>query len=424
MRDKEFPRKAREGRCTQKELKEFLMKKLSLSEQQYDLVCDYFEKRKVEAKEEESFGVVFAITQYCNLNCAHCAANAKLVREKNIHFELTTEQVFLIIDKIKDYIAETGFKLFLDFGGGEPTLRPDLEEILKYTANELGAQNISLSTNGTVLSAEDFILIGKYVGVIETSLDGFEKEHNSLRDPNKVVAIDNPFAKTYNFISSILRSPLRDKLQVASVILRRNVHSLPLLAKHFRKLGLKNYYILRRAMPVGRMLAHKEEILDATEYFHLFLQIAEIKKEDPNFKIRLHHSLESIYSALFIGEDIYETTLPMGSGKHSIGIDWNGFVYFDPWGLIPPFNLLRSGNLLERNTTLRDLMNDPQSILNLAGEIVKKNVRCKQCKMRCTGGMRFNAISHFISRYDIKSITKSHLIAGFTEIDPACPLYE
>ncbi|MEM3714876.1 MAG: radical SAM protein, partial [Nitrososphaeria archaeon] len=361
---------------------------------------------------------------YCNLNCAHCAVNAKLIKKtQNIPFELTSKQIFLIIDQIKDYTSRTGFKPFLDFGGGEPTLRPDLEEILAYASTKLGAQNISLTTNGTTLELEELIRIGKHVGVIEISLDGFETQHNSLRDPKKVTKVDNPFAKTFNLISSALKDGfLKDKIQVASVILKKNAHSLPHLARCLRELGLRNYYILRRAMPVGRMLKLKQEILNAAEYLHLFIQIAEIKKENPEFKIRMHHSLESIYSALFIGEDIYESILPMRSGKHSIGIDWNGYIYFDPWGLVAPFNILNAGNLL-RDKNLWDFMNDPQGILRLASEIVKKNVRCKQCKMACTGGMRFNAISHHISQYNIKDITKSHLIAGFSEIDPACPLY-
>lgn len=404
------------------ELKDLLIQKFSISKKEYDLICSYFAKRRKEAK-EESFGVTFAITQYCDLNCAHCPVNAKLVRPgQDVTFELTTEQVLLILDKIRDYVKKEGFKLFLDFGGGEPTLRSDIIDILKYASSKFGAENISLPTTGMTIDINALLEIGKYVGVIEFSLDGFEREHNSLRDPFKRTGINNPYLKTFNLLCEALNSPIRDKIQVASVILKRNKNSLLILARKLRELGLRNYYILRRAMPVGRMVQLKDEILDAKEYLRLFIEVIKIKEEDPSFKICMHHSLESIYSALFTGEDIYLSELPLGSGKHSIGIDWNGFVYFDPWELVPPFNMLSAGNLLDKDKTLEDFMDDPESILNIAREIIKKNVRCKRCKIPCTGGMRFNAMAHYISQFDPNKITKSHLIAGFSQIDPACLL--
>lgn len=405
-------------------IKRFLAKKFSLSRQQWNLICDYLERRKAEANEEVFFGVVFAITQYCNLNCVHCAANAKLSgRNRTIPFQLTTDQVLTIIDKIERYTKKTGFQSFLCFGGGEPTLRPDFAQVVAYASAKLGIGNVGFSTNGTLLDIESVRQLGKHVGVIEVSLDGFEDKHNQIRDPNKVTGIINPFDQTVNLISHMVRDKsLKHKLEVSSVAMKRNIHTIPSLARWLRELGVKNYSI-HRAMPIGRMVERNEDIPNSFDYLSLLVQISKVHQEDSAFKIHMHHSLESIYSTLFIGKDIHETDLPMGSGKHSIGIDWNGFVYFDPWSLLRPFNMLQAGNLLDENKDIEDFMDEPQGIMKLSQEIIKRNVRCKQCKILCTGGMRFNAIAHYVSQFERKSISKSHLIAGFSEIDPACPLY-
>lgn len=423
MTEEEYFRATERTKDNLKRLKKFLTKKLSLTSEDCKFIYDFLEKRKIEAKEEESFGIVFAITRYCILNCIHCAVNAKLIKNQRHGFEITTNQIFSIIDKIKDYINESCFKPFLVFGGGEPTFRPDLEEILRYASSALGAENIGLSTSGTFLSTEKLLMLEKYLRAIEISLDGFNEVHNSIRDPKRITNIKNPFLKTYDSISQFVKHGSSDKLEVTSVPMKRNIKTLPSLARKLRVLGVKNYSI-HRTMPIGRMLQHIEELPDIYDYFRLFIQMAKVQKEDYTFNLHIHHSLESIYSTLFIGQDIHETKLPMGSGKHSIGIDWKGFIYFDPWGLIEPFNTLRAGNLLEGSKSLKNFMDDPQSTIRFAGEAIKKNVRCKVCKMPCGGGMRFNAIAEYISRYNKKDITKSHLIAGFSEIDPACPFYE
>lgn len=410
---------------TADELKKFLTKKFSLSAEQWDLICNYLRTRGVEAKREKRFGVVFAITRYCNLNCAHCGVNARMVKSSPvISFELTTDQIFAIVDKVEDYIKQNNFKPFLIFGGGEPSLRPDLEEILAYAGRKLGIQNVGFCTNGTLLDMESLLELGKHVGVIETSLDGFEGEHNSLRDPKGITSTSNPFAKTFELISQAVRyEDLRNKLEVSSIVIKKNMRSLPLLARRLREIGLTNYSV-HRAIPIGRMSRQAEEILNMYDYLQFFIEMVEVWRENPAFKLHIHHSLESIYSALFLGKDIHKTKLPMGSGRHSIGIDWNGFVCFDPWSLIPPFNMIRAGNILDKNQSLENLMNDPQGVMKLAAEIRKGNIRCKQCKMPCGGGMRFNAISHHISKYKGMRVSKSHLIAGFSEVDPACPLYD
>jgi len=76
------------------------------------------------------------VTQNCNLSCSHCPW------KNNIHNELSTEQWKKILEKVRD----RGCTL-VTFEGGEPTLRPDLQELIEY-GSELGLSTLVV-TNGT-----------------------------------------------------------------------------------------------------------------------------------------------------------------------------------------------------------------------------------------------------------------------------------
>ena len=76
------------------------------------------------------------VTQDCNLSCSHCPWR------KRVRADLSTQQWKKIIDQVKD----RGCTL-VTFEGGEPTLRPDLQELIDY-GSELGLSTLVV-TNGT-----------------------------------------------------------------------------------------------------------------------------------------------------------------------------------------------------------------------------------------------------------------------------------
>jgi radical SAM protein with 4Fe4S-binding SPASM domain len=101
---------------------------------------------RVFAEQIPSDGTI-ELTHRCNLKCIHCycnlPANDRKVREK----ELTTKEVFRILDEI----AEEGC-LWLLLTGGEPLLREDFKEIYAYAKRK--GMLITLFTNGTLISQE------------------------------------------------------------------------------------------------------------------------------------------------------------------------------------------------------------------------------------------------------------------------------
>lgn len=386
-------------------------------------VCDYLEKRRSQkALGDDTFGVVFAITKFCNLACRHCAVGARYLDRSiaTTDGDLSKNQILNIIDKVRRYGVETKLPVFFMFGGGEPTLREDFQDILKHAAGAFGETNVGFCTNGTYRPVSEVIELAQHVGLLEVSLDGFEAYHNAWRTPGQEGFQMNAFDRTVNLIKAAVGA-CPDKLEVTSVVTRDNLSTLPDFVRFVRGLGARNYSI-HRPIPVGRMASQRSKIPSIAEYYYLLASMATVAAENECFQLHLHHSLESVHSALLLGADIHWSDLPMGSRRHSIGISWDGSVHFDPWSLVPPFHHLSPGNLLENGKELADFWHSHDSILGLVAHAKKANVRCRRCPEKCSGGMRLSAMTDFlIDRED--ELTLGDILAAVSSVDPACPLH-
>jgi MoaA/NifB/PqqE/SkfB family radical SAM enzyme len=95
------------------------------------------------------------VTPKCNANCAFCSIWRPEYQKslKSQGREMTTEEIKRIIDDL-DKLNVT----VISFTGGEPTLRPDIGELLEYTTAKGGIMT-TLATNGYLL--EKLALSGK-----------------------------------------------------------------------------------------------------------------------------------------------------------------------------------------------------------------------------------------------------------------------
>lgn len=119
------------------------------------------------------FNINWNVTRECNLRCKHCYYDAATPLED----ELSTEQAFSLIDDI----AETfGDNVRVTLGGGEPLMRKDLFEIIKY-GKERGV-SLVLASNGIKLT-EDVAKRLKTTGVEEVivAIDGTQETHDAIR---------------------------------------------------------------------------------------------------------------------------------------------------------------------------------------------------------------------------------------------------
>lgn len=106
------------------------------------------------------------LTNRCNLSCYHCCQDA--VNEK--FEESTTEDIFRIIDKMSTIKIND-----LTITGGEPLIRDDFKEIVKYISKNMDCK-LSLLTNGTLLKDESAEFIARNFDSVSVSLDGTNNE--------------------------------------------------------------------------------------------------------------------------------------------------------------------------------------------------------------------------------------------------------
>lgn len=113
--------------------------------------------------------ISFAITNACNLNCDHCY--------------ITQGINFIDKNELSKWIIELDSNgcLSIGIGGGEPTLHPDLLEILDIINHTKMAATIT--TNGSAKIDYYRIIINK-VNLIRFSLDGFNDVYENIRKQN------------------------------------------------------------------------------------------------------------------------------------------------------------------------------------------------------------------------------------------------
>ena len=117
--------------------------------------------------------VVWNITRACNLKCVHCYESAG-ARDPD---ELTTQEAIRGID----ILADAGV-LILAFSGGEPTIRPDILQLIKHSSDR--GMFTAVATNALLFAQRETVREFKKAGLqfAQISLDGYKPEtHDSFR---------------------------------------------------------------------------------------------------------------------------------------------------------------------------------------------------------------------------------------------------
>lgn len=124
--------------------------------------------------------ITILITKKCNYKCKGCSS-ASPVYTRN--FKINNEKE-MTLDEIKSIIDQVAwFKPFIYLNGGEPTLRQDLLEIIKYIKEKKLV--CALTTNASLLNLE-FVreLVNNNLDFLSVSIDGTEKFHDQVRGVN------------------------------------------------------------------------------------------------------------------------------------------------------------------------------------------------------------------------------------------------
>ncbi|MER2541255.1 MAG: heme d1 biosynthesis radical SAM protein NirJ [Azonexus sp.] len=169
--------------------------------------------------------VIWNLIRRCNLTCKHCYS---ISADTNFPGELTTEQVYGVMDDLKEFKVPV-----LILSGGEPLLRPDIYDIAKR-AKAKGFY-VGLSSNGTLINEDNIDQIAEcdfnYVGV---SLDGIRETHDKFR------RMEGAFEASLKGIR--LCRDLGLKIGVRFTMTQDNAHDLPELLKLVEDEGIDRFY--------------------------------------------------------------------------------------------------------------------------------------------------------------------------------------
>lgn len=291
----------------------------------------------------------------CNFSCAHCYS-----RDEH-SAELSTSDIRRIIDTLAEKQVP-----FINFGGGEPLIRPDLYEITRYAVTR--GLNVSMNSNGWLIDTEAAKAIResgfKTVGI---SIDSAVPElHDDFR------CMPGSFERAVGALDA-----LRDggvKTTMSSVISRMNYQSFRDLLQLARDHGVEQVY-LHNLKCSGRGFTNREELdLSPQEWKAFYQEALEVKAITKDIKISFD---DPVIASL---PQYEENPLVAGSscGKLSLHLRPNGDI--TPCGFIP----LVVGNILRDDF---DKIWYDSPVLN-AMRNKKASGKCGGCDSfeRCLGG--------------------------------------
>jgi heme b synthase len=193
--------------------------------------------------------VAWEITRSCNLSCIHCRASAERGPYPN---ELTTEECERVLDEIASFSDP-----IIIFTGGEPLLRPDIFEILRY--GQKIDRKMTMAVNGLLLDAATARkLVDHGIQRISVSLDGAKAEtHDAFRN------VPGAFEGAMRGIEAANKAGL--PFQINSTITKLNLAEIPDMLKLAVEVGAVAHHIFL-LVPTGRGKELEEQEISPEDY--------------------------------------------------------------------------------------------------------------------------------------------------------------
>ena len=320
------------------------------------------------------YNINWNVTRACNLRCKHCYYDAATP----LNDELNTEQAYALIDDI----AETfGDNVRVTLGGGEPLVRKDLFEIIKY-GKERGV-SLVLASNGILLT-EDIAARLKNAGIEEViiAIDGTQKTHDAIRG-------NGVFEKTVRGARACKATGL--DLVIDPCIMKQNEGETAKIIDISEHLGARQCRIFHYiAMGRGEVEIPDAE-LDSIQYAQNVMQLYEEQNKRKELEICTTQACQywvvlqrKAEEGLPVPDFYYNEVPGCRAGIGMLSIKPNGDV-------VPcPLLEVKAGNVTEMS--LRDILNS-DVFVNLKSREVKG--KCGICKFKALcGGCRVRAYLH------------------------------
>ncbi len=215
-------------------------------------------------------------TLRCNLNCLHCGSDC-IKDNASASNEIHIDKIKSELNKIAQVYdpSEITFAII----GGEPLVRKDIIEAGAFAA-ELGYK-WGITTNGMLLDKKTIKLLkNAKLQTISVSLDGLEKEHDTLRNS------PGSFRKVTGAIRNLLEDRFFKAFDVICCVNKLNINNLEEFVNQLIVLGVPAV----RFVPVfshGRASENQYLMLEKTDYRRLLAFIAKKRNEQNDIKVYL-----------------------------------------------------------------------------------------------------------------------------------------
>ncbi len=243
----------------------------------------------------------FHVTSKCNQECPYCWGPQDFEERM-----VDTATARAIIRKI----VSTGAKRIV-FTGGDPLMRPDIGELVQYSA-EIGLE-VAVSTTGDELTREFLEKYGHYIDLMSLPLDGASEEVSSRTKK------EGHFAAIMNALDMLVDFPAID-VKVATPVTRHNLADVPaivrLLDQHADRMPNRMFYNVFQAFPRTMGEVDWSDFIVSDEEFNDLRQAVEATPHTYRINWLSHETLDKLYVMIFPDGTL---TVPSGSDYLNYG---------------------------------------------------------------------------------------------------------
>lgn len=340
-------------------------------------------KKPLPMKNYKISSIHLEITGKCNLMCKYCY-NAQFNDKEKICNEMSTETIKKLIDEAK----EMGCERFT-FSGGEPFMRSDFFDILKYCKD----MKIDILTNSKLLMKKEYMeQLEKISNIneIKISLDGFEN-HDKVRIGSSHVDVIKTIKK------------LKDKgfkIVINTEVTSSNIEEIYPLYKKLKELKVDRW---RVDLPfiLGRYKENYNDykLPDFKDFIAVVKKILkDYLKKKPTFELELFNIYKSELTPDNAIEFDYDSH-PCAYRKGSFPMRPNGDMIFCPSMDIAMSNYVKEGNLKK---TIDKKFSHP--FYDIKIKDFKECMNCRYINL-CNTGCRVDSL---------------YYLGNYLEVDPIC----
>ncbi len=326
---------------------------------------------------QSPFLVIWEVTRACALACVHCRADAIHRRDPR---ELTTEEGFRLIDQIRAFGPQP--PLFV-LTGGDPMLRPDLAELVRYASG--AGLTVALTPSGTAAATHARLAELKDAGLkrVAVSLDGPTPDtHDAFR------RVKGSYSWTMRIIESVRELGL--PLQINSTISKLTLPYLETMAERVAELQVR-LWALFFLIQTGRGASLDQISADEAERVLHYLYDLSLTAPFGVKTTEAPHFHRVVWQREHDGSRVAPATAATAARRQQLRAprsvsDGNGFVFVDHLGNICPSGFLpiTCGNV--RTAQLADVYRTDEVFLRLRDTNALMG-KCGKCRFRavCAG---------------------------------------